>query len=255
MDSYNLQQKFFTFMQQHNHQPKAIIFDMDGVIITTSMLHETAWRRTGELYNLKWPQGLNFMKEVFGTISADSARLIYDNQLSGISLEEFIEAKDLEYEAVLAEYIDGVAVDGIVEFINELVRQKYRLAVATSARREEAQFVLKSLNILDKFEVVMDSSQITKAKPDPEVYLKTLQKLGLEAHECVAFEDSSSGIRAVTSAGIRCILVKTTMDEAALVSHGLRCEAAINNFLPNEISITTPVLGREIFKPTKIIRE
>jgi beta-phosphoglucomutase len=215
------------------HKIKAVIFDMDGVIINTSKLHETAWRIAGELHGLTWPDKIDFMRDVFGTISKDSARLIYGT-LPPLLLEELMTSKDNVYEQGLYNDVANIVLPGFTEFLDFLKSNMIRVAVATSARKEEAHFVLKTLNILDKLEVVIDSSKISKAKPDPEAYLKVLDALNLKCTECIAFEDSLSGIKSVTAAGIQCILVKTTMDVEKLLDHNLNCIFSIDNFLPAE---------------------
>jgi beta-phosphoglucomutase len=209
---------------------KAAIFDMDGVVITTCDLHEDAWKKAGAQCNFSWPLRLNFRKDVFGTVSADSAQLLFGPGLSNDILQQLIEAKDAAYDELLEERVTDIVVPGLIDFLKSLKGGGLKLALATSSRQKEAQFVLRSLGVWDIFDAVVDISQVTRAKPDPEIYLTALSKLQLGADECVAFEDSLSGVRSVFAANIPCVLVKTTMDEAKLAAHGMQCLHAVDDF-------------------------
>jgi HAD superfamily hydrolase (TIGR01509 family) len=213
---------------------KAVIFDMDGVIIDTCELHRQAWQEAGTVYGYKWPKAVNFKKDVFGTVSADSARLLFGEHV--LNNPELIPVKDDAYERILNEQVQNILVPGVVDFINSLNANGVRLALATSARKEEARFVMESAGIAHLFEVMVDISQVVHAKPHPELYLTALAKLNLPPDDCIAFEDSLSGYKAVVAAGLRCVLVKTTMDDEKIEMHQMRCEALINCFLPEEIS-------------------
>ena len=217
-------------------KPKAVIFDMDGVIISTCSLHETAWRNAGALLGYTWPQEIGFKKNVFGSVSEHSAKILFGDHLTADATERLITVKDREYEELLGERIKDIEVPGIRTFLACLRANNLRLAVATSARKEEAEFVLNSLSLIDNFEVIVDISHIKKAKPDPEIYLRVLSKLNLPASQCIAFEDSVFGVKAVIEAGIHCILVKTTMDDSKLALHNLACYHSINNFQAEELA-------------------
>jgi HAD superfamily hydrolase (TIGR01509 family) len=171
---------------------------------------------------------------VFGTVSADSARLLFGEH--ALNNPELIPTKDEVYEKFLKERIRDILVPGVVDFINFLKANGVRLALATSARKEEARFVMASAGIAHLFEVMVDVSQVTHAKPHPELYLTALSKLNLPANNCLAFEDSLSGYTAVVAAGLRCVLVKTTMEEEKIKKHKMICEACIDDFQPEEIS-------------------
>jgi beta-phosphoglucomutase len=222
-------------MIQNTNKIEAIIFDMDGVIITTSSLHENAWRKTGAAFGLTWPSKVNFQKEIFGTVSSDSATLLFGSGDSMPRIDKLITVKDMVYEEMLFDQVSEIVVPGFVAFIQQLKVAGLKVALATSSRPEEAAFVLNSLNISSYFDVVVDISQVTHAKPHPEIYNTVCSKLNLLPSQCLAFEDSVSGIRSVTGAGIPCILVKTSFDEERIAAHELVCAGAVNNFLPSEI--------------------
>src|SRR5689334_7574359 len=102
-------------MQKPN-KVKAIIFDMDGVIITTSSLHENAWQRAGAAFGLPWPAQVNFQKEVFGTVSADSATMLFGSD-SKSKLDKLITVKDIVYEDLLFDRVTEIVVSGFVGFL------------------------------------------------------------------------------------------------------------------------------------------
>lgn len=209
---------------------KGIIFDMDGVIIQTCDLHKLAWEKAGALYGYEWPQNLNFKKDVFGTVSEDSAKLIFGTEQIGDNLEQLIVTKDSFYEYLLEYEVENIVLPGFIQFLASLKEMKFLLGLATSAKKEEVEMVLKKLNVYHLFDSIVDISQVKNAKPDPEIYLLTLSKLGLSGRECIAFEDSVSGIKAVNGANVNCAVVMTTLDKELLVAKKLEYKYTLNDF-------------------------
>jgi beta-phosphoglucomutase len=231
-----------------NNMLKGVIFDMDGVIVQTSRLHELAWRQVGHAYAFEWPKGLDFQRQVFGTVSADSARLIFGTRVDSGNFAQIVAAKDRFYRTLLQAHVTCVAVPGVVRFIREVAQADLSIALATSSAKLEADLVLTHLGISRYFEAVVDVSCVKHPKPHPEIYWMALRSLNLHPAECVAFEDSLWGIEAVRRAGIRCVVVKTSLDRQRVKASNLVCELAIDHF--NEMTVErlhgiTSVAGEE----------
>lgn len=209
---------------------KGVIFDMDGVIIQTCDLHKLAWEKAGLLHGYEWPQNLNFKKDVFGTVSEDSAKLIFGTEQIGDNLEQLIVTKDTFYEYLLEHEVENIVLPGFVKFLESLKEKKFLLGLASSAKKEEVEMVLEKLNVYHHFDSIVDISQVKNAKPDPEIYLLTLSKLGLSGRECLAFEDSVSGIKAVNGANINCAVVMTTLTEEQLIANKLEYKHTLDDF-------------------------
>lgn len=98
--------------------------------------------------------------------------------------------------------------DGVIEIIRELQQTGVTLAVTSSAVGNSIDAILVRLGLRDAFSLIVDGSAVKHGKPDPEAYLVTARKLGVEASECIVFEDSEVGVLAAKRAGMYCIAVR-----------------------------------------------
>jgi HAD superfamily hydrolase (TIGR01509 family) len=98
--------------------------------------------------------------------------------------------------------------DGVIEMIRTLQQRGVPLAITSSAVRSSIEAILERLGIRDAFSLIVDGSEVVNGKPDPEAYLLTARKLGVEPRDCVVFEDSHVGVVAAKRAGMYCIGVR-----------------------------------------------
>ncbi|HBX65996.1 MAG TPA: hypothetical protein DEG32_07480 [Balneolaceae bacterium] len=117
-------------------------------------------------------------------------------------------------------------VSGIIDFLDRLREHDIKMVVATSAPAENADHILKGLGIEDYFDAVLNSSHVTKSKPDPEPYLKAAKAVNVSPKDCVVFEDSISGVQSGLSAGAMVVGVATTHSHQELQS----CQLVVNDF-------------------------
>lgn len=179
---------------------KAIIFDRDGVIIDTDAL---------------FPESIMYGLKQVG-ITAKESDVPW---VAGTSMEKF---KELllkkwtfdfdEYRAIQRKYyydnLDKAPYfTETVEYIKKLHAQNRMLALTTSAAREGTMLILKKVNLDTLFSVIVTKEDCTKLKPDPEPYLLTAKKLGISPEDCVAIEDSSSGVRSAKKSNMYCIAI------------------------------------------------
>ena len=101
-------------------------------------------------------------------------------------------------------------VPGLQGFLDELKEKDVPVAIATSAPSDNVEFVFRYLPIQNYFKFVLDASHIKNGKPDPEIYVKSISRLGLKPEQCIVFEDSLSGIQAAIDSGAHVIAVSTT---------------------------------------------
>lgn len=199
-----------------------VIFDMDGVIVHSNPAHKKAIQIFCDNHNQKVSQSFlenrlygrtnqEWIPELFGEIGADRLKKLADE-------------KEQMFRDMFAPEENIVA--GIREFLDQLKGYNIPMAVATSAPRENADYILSRLSIEDYFKTVLDSSHVTTGKPDPEVYLKASKALGKEAKKCIVFEDSVSGVEAGRQAGASVVGVTTTHTKEELSP----CSLVINNF-------------------------
>ncbi len=187
---------------------KAVIFDMDGVIVDTNPHHRIAWR---EYYqrNGKTLSDADFVEHVSGKHND----AILGHLFAGVTLTPD-DAQRLAYEkeALFRElYSSDIApVAGLIPFLQALKAANIRTAVATSAPVENLDFILDALDIRSYFDVLLNESMVSHPKPDPEIYQKAMALLGIEPADSIIFEDSMTGIQAAKASGALVIGMATT---------------------------------------------
>ncbi|QJW89110.1 HAD family phosphatase [Spirosoma taeanense] len=194
---------------------KAVIFDMDGVIVDTNPHHRTAWRQYYQRYG-KTLSDDDFVQHVSGKHNTDIVAHLFANQT--LTTDEVLRLGN-EKEALFRElYRPNITpVPGLVTFLKALKAAGIRTAVATSAPVENLDFVVDALELRPYFDALLNESMVSRPKPDPEIYQKAMAALGIDPADSVIFEDSMTGIRAARASGAHVIGVATTQtpDELA----------------------------------------
>lgn len=190
------------------------IFDMDGVLVSNLEHHVRAWQRLGrELGRDLAPDDI---RRLFGRRNDEILRGLIDPGLSSDQILPLGNRKEELYRAIMAPELEPA--EGLLEFLQHLRGSGIRLALATSACPENVDLVLEGLKIGDYFDAVVTGADVTRSKPDPEIFLLAARLLGLPAGRCIVFEDSTSGITAACSAGCACVALTTTHTEDELRS-------------------------------------
>ena len=183
---------------------KAVIFDMDGIIVDTEPLSQ-------EVDELIFQKEFNITVgdtyfETVGIKEVDAMQFYINHFGLDINAEDLVRKKRAVYIELLKEKASPI--QGSVELINS-IKRRYRLALASSATVEYVRTVLKKLTIEDAFEVIVTGDDVTNGKPDPEIYLLAASKLGLDPSKCLVLEDAEKGVKAAKNAGMKCIAVPT----------------------------------------------
>lgn len=181
---------------------------MDGVIVDTNPHHRIAWR---EYYqrNGKTLSDDDFIQYVSGKHNSDIVAHLFANQT--LTLDEVVRLSN-EKEALFRELYSPVItpVFGLVDFLKALKEAGIRTAVATSAPVENLDFVVNALGIRSYFDALLNESMVSHPKPDPEIYQKAMEMLGVEPGDSVIFEDSMTGIQAAKASGAYVVGMATT---------------------------------------------
>ncbi|GAB4050639.1 HAD family hydrolase [Spirosoma litoris] len=187
---------------------KAVIFDMDGVIVDTNPHHRIAWR---EYYqrNGKTLSDDDFVQYVSGKHNKDIVAHLFANQT--LSPDEVARLSH-EKEALFRElYRSAITpVPGLIPFLKSLKEAGIRTAVATSAPVENLDFIMDALDIRSYFDALLNESMVNHPKPDPEIYEKAMAMLDVKPSESVIFEDSMTGIQAAKASGAFVVGMATT---------------------------------------------
>ena len=186
---------------------KGILFDLDGVLVHTDKLHYRAWKKIADECGILFNEEINNLLR--GVSRMESLEIILRNYhgpaLSQKEKEALAEEKNNYYKEELKSMTpDDVTVE-VRETLAALKAAGIKIAIGSSSKN--TKFILKRVGLDDVFDAVSDGTNITKSKPDPEVFLKSCQKLGITPDEALVLEDSESGINAAYSAGIKVICI------------------------------------------------
>jgi beta-phosphoglucomutase len=183
---------------------RGCIFDLDGVIVDTAKYHFMAWRRLAK------ELGFEFTLEDNEALKGVSRMASLEILLSkgGISVSE----QDKELLATrknswYVEFISGMKPDeilpGSVNFLRNLRDEGIFTAIGSASKN--AGTILNGIGLREMFDVIIDGNKISKAKPDPEVFLKGAEEMKLSPSQCVVFEDARAGIEAAIAGGMKCV--------------------------------------------------
>ena len=184
----------------------ALIFDMDGVIVNNHQWHFKAWVEFGRRHGFSITKD-DFIKH-FGSTNQQVMKSLFGETISEKEIAVLSDEKEYIYRELYRIHIKPVK--GLAEFLEYASDRKIPVALATSAPYENVKFTLEATGLMDYFNVITDSSMVSRGKPDPQVYLITAEKLGVQPADCIVFEDSVPGILSATNAGMRVIGVATT---------------------------------------------
>lgn len=207
---------------------KALIFDMDGVIIDTIDFHYIGWKN----YLKKWNVNLtreHFKDKMFGTPGRDAVMELINEEHTFESVLKHCDNVDAEFRRVIADYPGVEPVKGFKEFAENAFKRGYLIALGTSAPKENVDVIFNRFGISGLFKTIVTSEDFIHGKPHPEVYLKTLDRLGVSAADAVVFEDSLAGVASGVAAGINVIGLTTSQSDQTLRRAGARF--TVNNFL------------------------
>jgi len=201
---------------------KACIFDLDGVIVDTARYHFLAWKRLAGQLKIHFTEEDNErLKGVSRMDSLDIILEIGNMRLNEELRKEYASLKNRWY----IEYINRMTPDeilpGSLEFIKELKEAGIKVAIGSASKN--TSLILERVGMENLFDAIADGNRISKAKPDPEVFLTAAKILGIEPGRIVVFEDAVAGVRAALNAGMICIGVGSSgiLSEAHAVIPGL----------------------------------
>jgi beta-phosphoglucomutase len=183
---------------------KAVIFDLDGVIVDTAKYHFLAWKRLGKELGIDLTEADN--EKLKGVSRMQSLQILLD--LGKINIvKELKESLATRKNDWFVEYVEAMKPEeiypGVKNLILSLRKNGQKVALASSSKN--APRVVELLQIQNLFDVIVDGSMIIDTKPDPEIFLLTAQKLNIKPHDCLVFEDAEAGVEAAIRAGMKCI--------------------------------------------------
>lgn len=185
---------------------KAIIFDLDGVICHTDQYHYMAWKRVADDLGIYFDETIN--NRLRGVSRMESFEIIlerYDGKMSEEDKIRYTAEKNEVYKTLLKN-MSPADLDGEIKETLDALREKgIKLAIGSSSKN--AKFILGQLGLGEYFDAVSDGNNITRSKPDPEVFVKAAQYAGERPEHCLVVEDAKAGLEAAIAGGMDCAAV------------------------------------------------
>jgi beta-phosphoglucomutase len=185
---------------------RALIFDMDGVIIHSNPYHREAWIAYNRRHGLETTEAME--QFMYGKRNDIIVRKFYGDALTEQQVFAHGAGKEALYREMILSSVTEALVPGIREFLE--AHQHLPIGLATNAEAANARFTLERSGLGHLFRAVVDGQQVRHAKPHPEIYLKVSEMLQAPPPDCLVFEDSYSGVEAARAAGMAVIGLRTT---------------------------------------------
>jgi len=193
--------------------PGAVIFDFDGVITDSEILHLRAFNRVLAQHNIDITTK-DYYKDYLGLTDFDCFKALVDEgrlKPDAQGIKNLVKQKNLVFEELVK--TEGRIIEGVRDFLDVLKRNDIGMAICSGALLAEIELILKQSRLRPFFEVIVSAEQIKEGKPNPEGFLLALQRLNEErenpilADECIVIEDSHWGLEAAKAAGMHTIAV------------------------------------------------
>lgn len=201
---------------------KACIFDLDGVIVDTARYHFIAWKELANELGFEFTEEHN--ERLKGVSRMESLDILLE--IGGVDLprerkEELAQKKNEHYRSLITKMTPDEILPGSMEFIKQVKDNNILAAVGSASKN--TMTILDRLDLTSWFEAIIDGTKISKAKPDPEVFLKAANELNTRPDQCVVFEDAKAGVEAALAGGMKCVGIGSPdfLGEANLVVAGL----------------------------------
>ena len=180
---------------------KAFIFDLDGVIVDTAKYHFMAWQNLANSLGISFSNEQN--EQLKGVSRVQSLQKILEWGNKTISKEEFtrlMSEKNEEYLKYIAKMDTKEILPDVPRVLEYLIEKKQAIGLGSASKNARA--ILEKVQLYDKFDVIVDGTNVSKAKPDPEVFLNGAKELYTSPENCIVFEDSVAGIQAANIANM-----------------------------------------------------
>ena len=213
---------------------KAFIFDLDGVIVDTAKYHYLAWKNLANSLGFDFTEEQN--EQLKGVSRVKSLEILLDIGKVILSEEkkaELLVEKNTEYLEFVNQMTSQEILPGVTNVLDFLDAKKIKYALGSASKN--APLILEKVGLLQRFSAIVDGNNVSKAKPDPEVFLIAAQKLNADPINCIVVEDAIAGIQAANKANMTSIGIgnNDVLHEATYVFESM--EAVSQDFLKNII--------------------
>jgi beta-phosphoglucomutase len=191
---------------------KACIFDLDGVIVDTAVYHYKAWKQLANSLGFDFTEHQN--EQLKGVSRVRSLELILG--WGGVT-----KTAEEQYVEMISHMRPDEILPGAKEFLAQCRFAGLKTALGSASKN--SMMILEKIGLVDQFDAIIDGNKVSKAKPDPEVFLKGAEAIGVKPAECVVFEDAIAGIQAAIAGGMKSVGIGSpdVLGDADLVIPGL----------------------------------
>lgn len=201
---------------------RACIFDLDGVLVDTAVYHYQAWKRLANGLGFDFTEEQN--EQLKGISRIDSLNRILDwgnVKITESEKQELAAKKNTWYVKMISNMKTGEVLPGARELLESVRGSGLKCALGSASRN--SALILECTDLAPYFDAIVDGNSVTSSKPDPEVFLKGAEYIGIDPQDCVVFEDGVAGVQAARAAGMRVVGIgrQEVLDQADLVVSGL----------------------------------
>jgi len=225
----------------NNYQTRAFIFDMDGTLVNNMRFHGEAWQQM-LLENGIEADAHEFLIRTAGKTNREIIPQFFKDADEARLLELGLRKETLYRELFLPE---RKAIAGAIEFLEAGQTLGVKMAVATAAPVANMEFILDGLDLRQYFTAITTAADVSHGKPNPEVFLKSAEKLSVEPKNCLVFEDAINGFEAANRAGMKSVGIATVNSVADILKFdsvvaafddftGVKPDKLIEKYLPLE---------------------
>jgi beta-phosphoglucomutase len=220
---------------------QCVIFDMDGVICHTNPHHEKAFEAFFDKYQIPHSEE-EFENHMYGKHNGYIMSHFFKRPITGAELKKMEDEKESLFREIYKDKVETIP--HYLDFLTALKAHGFKTAVATSAPRANLDLIIGVLKIEDKMDSMLSSEDVTLHKPNPEVYLKSAELVGIPPSDCIVFEDSFSGVTAAINARMKVVGVLSSHTKEQLPP----CDFYINDYSEVNVDIILNLLnGTKLF--------
>lgn len=186
--------------------PKGIIWDMDGVLVDTTLHHYQSWLEilTGIRDDFSWEE----FASSFGMRNDLIIPKVFGKEFRKEELTSIDEKKEATFRRLAKGKLKPL--NGLVDLLKILEKDGFRMAVASSGAPENVNMVINECNLMPFFSALTNGSEVKHSKPDPEIFLLASKKLHVSPSQCIVVEDAPAGIQGAKNAGMKCVAITST---------------------------------------------
>lgn len=202
---------------------KALIFDLDGVVVDTAKYHYLAWKKLADELGFHFSEEDNErLKGVSRVRSLEILLEVGGKELDEETKTELAAKKNEDYVGYIMKMTPEEILPGVINIL-ETAREK-GLKTAIGSASKNAVTILERIDLLKYFDTIVDGNKVSKAKPDPEVFLNAANELGVNPEECIVFEDAEAGVEAAINGKMHVVGIgdESTLGKAEMVVEGFK---------------------------------